>query len=111
MEPIQLRQYLETPPSKEFLELLESEGGLNKETGQLPAIQETGRFHFLFDPSVEPLQPKDFPLLDPNRGQIWPFDLTREKLEIMVEEGYDGSGKNVEYYSKLADKKMGKKVD
>jgi hypothetical protein len=29
----------------------------------------------------------------------------------MVEEGYDGSGKNLEYYSKLADKKMGKKVD
>jgi len=29
----------------------------------------------------------------------------------MVEEGYDGSGRNVEYYSKLADKRMGKKVD
>ena len=111
LEPINLRHYLETPPSKEFLEVLESEGDLNKETGMLPSIQETGRFHFLFDPSVEPLRPSDFPPLDPNKGQIWPFDLTREKLEIMVEEGYDGSGRNVEYYSKLADKRMGKKVD
>jgi len=111
LEPINLRQYLETPPSKEFLELLESEAGLNRETGELPPLEETSRFAFLLDPSVEPLRPSDFPPMDWSRGQIWPFDLTREKLEIMVEEGYDGSGRNVEYYSRLADKKMGKKVD
>ena len=111
LEPINLKQYLETPPSKEFLELLESEAGLNRETGELPPLEETSRFAFLLDPSAEPLRPSDFPPLDPNKGQIWPFDLTREKLELMVEEGYDGSGRNVEYYSKLADKRMGKKVD
>lgn len=111
MEVINLDRYLETPPSKEFLELLEADGGLNPETGELPPVDEVGRFSFLIDPSIEPIRPSDFPPLDCNQGQIWPFDITREKVEIMVEEGYDGSGKNVEHYSKLADKKMGKKVD
>ncbi|MEM0359690.1 MAG: hypothetical protein QXF20_04060 [Candidatus Hadarchaeales archaeon] len=111
LEPINLRQYLETPPNKEFLEVLESEAGLNRETGELLPLEETSRHHFILDPSVELLRPSDFPPMDWNKGQIWPFDLTREKLEIMVEEGYDGSGKNVEYYSRLADRKMGKKVD
>lgn len=104
-----LKQYLETPPSKEFLELLESEADVNKKTGEIPQVEDTGRFQFLLDPSIEPLRAKDFPPMDWNEGQIWPFDITREKVQIMVEEGYDGSGKNIEYYNELANKKMGKK--
>ena len=104
-----LRQFLETPPSKEFWEVLESEGDVNRETGEIPTVDQNGRFQFLFDPSVEPLKAKDFPPMNFNEGQIWPFDITREKVEIMVEEGYDGSGRNIEYYSKLADEKMGKR--
>jgi len=104
-----VNMFLETPPSKEFWELLESEADADRKTGEIPSVEETSRFKFLLDPSVEPLKPSDFPPIDWNVGQIWPFDITREKMEIMVEEGYDGSGKDIEYYSELADKKMGKR--
>jgi hypothetical protein len=109
MQKANLKQFLETPPSKEFWEILESEGGVNRETGEIPPAHESGRTQFLLDPSIEPLKAKDFPPMDWNEGQVWPFDITREKVELMVEEGYDGSGKNIEHYSELADKKMGKK--
>ncbi|KPV61789.1 MAG: hypothetical protein AOA66_1759 [Candidatus Bathyarchaeota archaeon BA2] len=109
LQKINLKQFLETPPSKEFWEILESEARANRETGEIPPADETGRMYFLLDPSIEPLKAKDFPPMDFNEGQIWPFDITREKVEIMVEEGYDGSGRNIEYYSELANKKMGKK--
>ena len=96
-----------TKLSKEYKELLESEAGLDPETGRIPPYGEIPRLGWLFDPAIEWLKPKDFPPLDWSRGQIWPIDITREKMEIMVEEGYDGSGKDILHYSALADKKMG----
>lgn len=92
---------------KEFRELLESEGGIDFETGRVPPYSEVPRLKWLFDPTIEWLRPKDFPPLDWSMGQVWPIDITREKMQIMVEEGYDGSGKDILHYSSLADKKLG----
>ncbi len=94
--------------SKEFRELLESEAGLNLKTGRIASYDKVPRLNWLFDPTIEWLKPKDFPPVDWSQGQVWPIDITREKMELMVEEGYDGSGKNILHYSALADKKMGR---
>jgi hypothetical protein len=93
--------------SKEYWELLESEGGINRKTGHIPTYAEVPRLKWLFDPNFEWLKPTDFPPVDWSKGQVWPIDVTREKMELMVEEGYDGSGKDILHYSALADKKMG----
>jgi len=68
-------------------QLLESEGGIDFKTGKIPSYDEVPRLKWLFDPTIEWLKPKDFPEIDWSRGQVWPLDLTREKMEIMVEEG------------------------
>lgn len=94
---------------EEYLDLLESEAGLDRETGRIPPFDEVPRIEYLFDPTIEWLQPEDFPPIDWSKGQVWPFDVTREKMEIMVEEGYDGSGEDILHYSALADEKMGQK--
>jgi hypothetical protein len=106
-----LKDFITNPDnlSKEYWELLESEGGIDKKTGRIPPYSEFPRLKWLFDPNIEWLKAKDFPPLDWSRGQVWPMDLTREKMELMVEEGYDGSGKEVFQYSALADEKMGRK--
>jgi hypothetical protein len=98
---------LKEPSLKPFRELLESEGGIDFKTGRVPSYEEVPRLKWLFDPTIEWLKPKDFPEMDWSRGQVWPLDLTREKMEIMVEEGYDGSGKDILHYSCLADRKLG----
>ena len=92
---------------KEYWELLESEGGVDRKTGRIPPYNEVPRIKWLFDPTIEWLKPSDFPPIDWKEGQVWPVDMTREKLQIMVEEGYDGSGENILHYSCLADRKMG----
>ncbi|MEM2866843.1 MAG: hypothetical protein QXM46_01040 [Candidatus Hadarchaeales archaeon] len=92
---------------KEYRELLESEAGVDFKTGRIPLYEEVPRLKWLFDPTIEWLKPKDFPPIDWSKGQVWPLDVTREKMEIMVEEGYDGSGKDILHYSCLADRKMG----
>jgi hypothetical protein len=92
---------------REYRELLESEAGIDFKTGRVPSYEEVPRLKWLFDPTIEWLKPKDFPEMDWSRGQVWPLDLTREKMEIMVEEGYDGSGKDILHYSCLADRKLG----
>ncbi|TDA32542.1 MAG: hypothetical protein DSO02_05285, partial [Hadesarchaea archaeon] len=76
-------------------------------TGRVPPYDEVPRLKWLFDPTIEWLKPKDFPPIDWSKGQVWPIDITREKMEIMVEEGYDGSGKDLLHYSCLADRKLG----
>jgi hypothetical protein len=93
------------PP--QYRELLESEAGVDFRTGRIPPYEEVPRLKWLFDPTIEWLKPKDFPEIDWSRGQVWPLDITREKMEIMVEEGYDGSGKDILHYSCLADRKLG----
>ena len=93
--------------SKEYIELLESEAGVDFKTGRVPSYEEVPRLKWLFDPTIEWLKPSDFPPLDWSKGQVWPIDITREKMEIMVEEGYDGSGKDILHYSCLADRKLG----
>jgi hypothetical protein len=92
---------------KQYRELLESEAGVDFKTGRIPPYEEVPRLKWLFDPTIEWLKPKDFPEIDWKEGQVWPLDLTREKMEIMVEEGYDGSGKDILHYSCLADRKLG----
>ncbi len=92
---------------KEYIELLESEAGVDFKTGRVPSYEEVPRLKWLFDPTIEWLKPSDFPPLDWSKGQVWPIDITREKMEIMVEEGYDGSGKDILHYSCLADRKLG----
>jgi len=107
-----IRQFLARPPSKEFWEILESdEVGINKETGEIPSLEDVFRLHFVADPTYEPIPVNKFPKIDFGVGQVWPLDMTIEKVEIMVNEGYSGLGDNIEHFSKLADKKMGKKVD
>ena len=93
--------------SKEYKELLESEAGIDAKTGRVPGYGEVPRLKWLFDPTIEWLKPEDFPPLDWSVGQVWPIDITREKMELMVEEGYDGSGEDILHYSVLADRKMG----
>ncbi|MEM1981821.1 MAG: hypothetical protein QW788_04615, partial [Candidatus Hadarchaeales archaeon] len=92
---------------KEYKELLEAEAGVDFKTGRVPPYDEVPRLKWLFDPTIEWLKPKDFPPIDWSKGQVWPLDITREKMEIMVEEGYDGSGKDLLHYSCLADRKLG----
>jgi len=92
---------------REYKELLESEAGIDFKTGRVPSYDEVPRLKWLFDPTIEWLKPKDFPEIDWSKGQVWPLDITREKMEIMVEEGYDGSGKDILHYSCLADRKLG----
>ncbi len=105
-----IRSFLATSPSEEYWELLESdEVGVDRETGRIPPISEVFRLKCVCDPTYEPIPISKFPKLDFNVGQVWPFDMTVEKVEIMVNEGYSGLGDNIEHYSKLADKKMGKK--
>lgn len=104
-----IRDFVANPEKlpKEYWDLLEAEGGVDKKTGRIPPYNEFPRVKWLFDPTIEWLKPGDFPKLDWKLGQVWPYDVDREKMEIMVREGYDGSGKNILYYSWLADKKMG----
>ncbi|VUT24413.1 MAG: hypothetical protein MOIL_00501 [Candidatus Methanolliviera sp. GoM_oil] len=105
-----IRQFLTDPPSEEFWEVLESdEVGADRETGIIPSIDDVLRLKFVVDPAYEPIPIKTFPRMDLGVGQVWPLDMTLEKVEIMVNEGYSGLGDNIEHYSKLADKKMGKK--
>ncbi|BDC35321.1 hypothetical protein [Candidatus Methanoliparum sp. LAM-1] len=107
-----IRQFLAKPPSKEFWEILESdEVGVNRETGEVPTLEDVFRIQFVSDPTYEPIPVNKFPKIDFGVGQVWPLDITVEKVEIMVNEGYSGLGDNIEHFSKLADKKMGKKVD
>ena len=94
---------------KEYWDLLESEGGIDKKTGHIPRYDEVPRLKWLWDPTLEWFKPKDFLPFDYRIGQVWPFDITREKMEIMIEEGYDGTGEDILHYSWLADKKMGRK--
>jgi len=98
---------IKDPSFKPFRELLESEAGIDFKTGRVPPYDEVPRLKWLFDPTIEWLKPKDFPEIDWSKGQVWPLDITREKMEIMVEEGYDGSGKDILHYSCLADRKLG----
>jgi hypothetical protein len=105
-----IRKFLADPPSEEFWEVLESdEVGMDRETGRIPPIDEVLRLSFVSDPTDEPIPTNKFPKMDIGVGQVWPLDMTLEKVEIMVDEGYSGLGDNIEHYSKLADKKMGKK--
>jgi hypothetical protein len=105
-----IRTFLADPPSEKFWEVLESdEVGVDRETGAIPSLGDVLRLKFVFDPTYEPIPVKKFPRMDLGVGQVWPFDMTLEKVEIMVDEGYSGLGDNIEHYSKLADKKMGKK--
>ncbi len=106
---VNIRDMLANPDKlpKEYWELLESEAGVDRKTGRIPPYTEVPRMKWLFDPTIEWLKPSDFPSIDWREGQVWPVDITREKMEIMVEEGYDGSGDNILHYSALADKKMG----
>ena len=105
-----IRTFLVEPPSEEFWEILESdEVGADRETGRIPPITEVLRLSWVADPTDEPIPTNKFPKIDLGVGQVWPLDMTLEKVEIMVEEGYSGLGDNIEHYSKLADKKMGKK--
>ena len=92
---------------KETRDFFESEAGVDWETGRVPPYSEWPRLNYVFDPTFEWLKPKDFPPIDWQKGQVWPVDVTREKMQLMVEEGYDGSGKDILHYSALADKKMG----
>jgi hypothetical protein len=104
-----IRDFIAKPENlpKQYWELLEAEAGVDRKSGRIPTYSEVPRLKWLFDPTIEWLKPKDFPPVDWAKGQVWPYDITREKMEIMVEEGYDGSGKDVLHYSALADKKMG----
>lgn len=92
---------------KEARDFMESEGGVDFKTGRVPPYDECPRLNYMYDPTIEWLKPKDFPPIDWAQGQVWPIDITREKMKLMVEGGYDGSGKNILHYSALADKKMG----
>lgn len=104
-----IRDWVSNPEnlSNEYRELLESEAGIDFKTGRIPPYEEVPRLKCLFDPTIEWLKPKDFPPFDWSQGQVWPIDITREKMELMVEERYDGSGKDILHHSALADKRMG----
>jgi hypothetical protein len=109
LEETNIRVLMANPDnlSKEARDLLESEAGVDWKTGRVPPYSKLPRLKYVFDSTIEWLKPKDFPPIDWSQGQVWPIDITREKMKIMMDEGYDGSGKKILHYSSLADKKMG----